>query len=392
MRRELIESSEFNCEVIPKYHDESPFLFSSPNTSMLALGIKKEINTFIPFKKLSDEATRLIESAKVDSNDNPVLFAAVPFDESTTTRMVIPEKLLLSSRHKADITSSNMANKACTLCSSSEEYYRSGVKKILERIESTNLTKAVLSRFVKLKSQHKIERARLLQNLMYSNPEAYIFSAQLEDRVKLIGASPELLLSKKSANIVSNPLAGSRPRSNNPIVNKSSTLTLLRNAKDLLEHSIVVKEVENVLRKYCTNLNVPQIPSVVETANMLHLSTKLEGVVDQSHINSLQIAAELHPTPAVCGFPYLAAYKLIKELEGHERGYYTGMVGWCDARGNGQWVVTIRCAEISDTELCLYAGAGIVSGSNPDCELVETTSKMSTILSAVNIMLTESYT
>jgi isochorismate synthase len=129
------------------------------------------------------------------------------------------------------------------------------------------------------------------------------------------------------------------------------------------------------------------VPSVIETETMLHLSTVLEGQADDPNTNSLQIAADLHPTPAVCGFPRQSAYQAIREIETFERGYFTGMIGWCDARGNGEWVVTIRCAEVNQHEMCIYAGAGIVNESSPQSELDETGAKMGTILKAAGIKI-----
>lgn len=131
------------------------------------------------------------------------------------------------------------------------------------------------------------------------------------------------------------------------------------------------------------------VPSVIETETMLHLSTVLEGQADDPTTNALQIAAELHPTPAVCGFPRNSAYQAIKQIENFDRGYFTGMVGWCDARGNGEWVVTIRCAEVSQHEMCVFAGAGIVTDSSPQSELDETGAKMGTILRAAGIQIDE---
>jgi isochorismate synthase len=131
------------------------------------------------------------------------------------------------------------------------------------------------------------------------------------------------------------------------------------------------------------------VPSVIETETMLHLSTVLQGQADDPNINALKIAADLHPTPAVCGFPRQPAYAAIKEIENFDRGYFTGMVGWCDARGNGEWVVTIRCAEVSLRSMSIYAGAGIVHESSPQSELDETGAKMKTILRAAGIQVDE---
>lgn len=234
-----------------------------------------------------------------------------------------------------------------------------------------------------------IDQTALLRNLLAINSLGYTFAVDIGRETKLMGASPELLLAKKGGHVVSNPLAGSRPKSINESDNQISHTSLLDTQKDLNEHSFVVEEVEKVLSGYCRNLFTPMVPSVIETETMLHLSTRLEGQAIDPEINSLQIAAELHPTPAVCGFPRHSAYQAIKQIEKFERGYFSGMIGWCDARGNGEWVVTIRCAEVSQREMCIFAGAGIVHESSPQSELEETGAKMSTILKAAGIKIDE---
>lgn len=118
---------------------------------------------------------------------------------------------------------------------------------------------------------------------------------------------------------------------------------------------------------------------------MWHLSTELKGELTDLSVSSLELAAALHPTPAVCGTPTNAAKEAIKQIEPFDRGFFTGMVGWCDADGDGEWVVTIRCAEAEEHALRLYAGAGIVAGSKPEEELAETSAKFRTMLLAMGM-------
>ncbi len=122
---------------------------------------------------------------------------------------------------------------------------------------------------------------------------------------------------------------------------------------------------------------------------MLHLSTRIEGTVSDANTSVLKLASALHPTPAVCGYPTAQAYDFISQVEPFDRGYFTGLVGWVDARGNGEWVVVIRCAEVEKKRIRVYAGAGIVSGSEPQSELEETGNKMRTVLNALGIEIRE---
>ncbi|BDR15164.1 isochorismate synthase [Vibrio sp. STUT-A11] len=387
MKREVVGFSKMANEMFDKELQDSPFFFSSPQNSMLCVGVKIRLTRSIPFSQLASIAEGLLESAKTPENDNPVLFATVPFDENTPTQFCIPETLYVSSSTRGHNNDKGVPQTAKVVSPPTGDEYKNGVSHLLELFNTTELSKVVLSRSVKITTNENINPCSLLRNLLSINTNGYTFCSQISEASKLMGASPELLLSKKGSHVASNPLAGSRPKSSCEIENKTAYASLLDTQKDLNEHSFVVEEVEKVLGQYCHNLYTPMVPSVIETETMLHLSTLLQGQADDPNISSLKIAADLHPTPAVCGFPRQTAYAAIKEIEKFERGYFTGMVGWCDARGNGEWVVTIRCAEVSQRAMSLYAGAGIVHESSPQSELDETGAKMNTILHAAGLQI-----
>ncbi len=389
MKREVVGFSKMADEILEIQLAEAPFFFASPNSSMLGVGVEREFNQAIPFSELADRATLMLDQAKTQDNDNPVLFAVIPFDENTSSKFFIPKKLYVSSSPRDRKKKHHYQKKATVISPPTGNEYKQGVSTLLNLFDNTDLSKVVLSRSVKIETDEDIDQNALLNNLLSINSNGYTFSVSINDNAKLMGASPELLLAKKGAYVISNPLAGSRPKSQDAQDNHQSSTSLLDTQKDLNEHSFVVEEVEKVISRYCHNLFTPMVPSVIETETMLHLSTVLEGQADDPNINSLQIAAELHPTPAVCGFPRNSAYQAIRELETFERGYFTGMIGWCDARGNGEWVVTIRCAEVNQHEMCIFAGAGIVHESSPQSELDETGAKMGTMLKAAGIQIDE---
>ncbi len=138
---------------------------------------------------------------------------------------------------------------------------------------------------------------------------------------------------------------------------------------------------------YCSTIDVPARPSLIRTAAMWHLSTTVTGTLAHPEVSALEIASSLHPTPAVCGTPTPLAREVIRETEPFDRGFFTGIVGWGDADGNGEWVVTIRCAEAEERMLRLYAGAGVVAASVPEDETAETAAKFRTFLHAVGAEL-----
>ncbi|MER2473391.1 isochorismate synthase [Photorhabdus laumondii] len=389
MRRDIISQYEMEKNLIERQFDSAPFFFSSPFNTIMGVGVKMLVETPIPFAKLATEAKQLLNDAKSSKIDNPVLFGIVPFHEKHPTRLVIPKRLCVSS----NICPQRVHPSKKIRCTSAvsiptRDGFKQGVKDTLDLFETTELSKVVLSRVIELDMEKEICFQTLLKNLLLANPKAYTFAANIDDRgTKLIGASPELLVAKTGNRIISNPLAGSRPLSPIKSENNLARQSLLTTAKDLHEHRSVVEEVERVMSHYCDNLYTPMIPSVIETQSMLHLSTLLEGYVLDPTLSVLQVATKLHPTPAVCGYPREKAYKTIRNLECFERGYFTGMLGWCDSRGNGEWVVTIRCAEVQKRQLRIFAGAGIVDQSIPQSELEETDAKMATMFKATGIEL-----
>jgi isochorismate synthase len=159
---------------------------------------------------------------------------------------------------------------------------------------------------------------------------------------------------------------------------------LAASAKDQREHAFVVDAMATALAPLCSDLDVPATPGLTQTPNMWHLGTRIVGSVREPATTALDLAVALHPTPAVCGTPTADAREFILTNEG-DRGFYAGAVGWCDSAGDGEWMVGIRCAELSadGRTIRASAGGGIVSDSDPQLELAETSAKLRTILSAL---------
>jgi len=389
MKRNVIGYSQMSHLVLNQGIESVPFFFSSPSCTFVGQGVEHEFNQVIPFSELANTAKTVLKDAKISEDDNPILFGIVPFSEDHPTRFVIPQELSVSSRTHAQTKKSETSSNGHLISAPTGAKYKQGVLDAIELFATTELSKVVLSRAIEVATDEDIDLPSLLQNLLLSNPHGYTFSAGLENGNTLMGASPELLVAKRGTHVISNPLAGSRPRTNDAEINERHREELFNSDKDLHEHRVVVEEVERTLSRYCNPLYTPMMPSVIETKTMLHLSTLLEGEVVDPDVSALTVAAALHPTPAVCGYPRQTAYDAIRKLEEFDRGYFTGMVGWCDSRGNGEWVITIRCAEVQKRSMKVFAGAGIVDQSLPESELDETGAKMSTFLSAAGIDLKE---
>jgi isochorismate synthase len=267
------------------------------------------------------------------------------------------------------------------------EDYRKAVRRAVEIFEGAaddpdGLRKVVLARTLELDGDEPFDLRDLLRPLAGRDLS---FAAPLPGGRTLIGASPELLVSRRGRTVLSNPLAGSAARSADPAEDRRRAEDLTASAKDLYEHRLVVEAVADALQPYCARLEVPYTPELTSTETMWHLSTRVTGVLRDPGTPVLALAAALHPTPAVCGTPRAEARRVIEELEPFDRGAYTGLVGWTDAAGDGEWAVTIRCAEVAERTLRLFAGAGIVPGSDPEHELAETSAKFRTMLLALGV-------
>ncbi|SHH13661.1 isochorismate synthase, partial [Streptoalloteichus hindustanus] len=268
------------------------------------------------------------------------------------------------------------------------EAHLSAVARAVARMRSGEFEKVVLARSLELTVSNgdgPVDVRPLLRRLARRDPGGYTFGIDLPGERTLVGASPELLVSRSGTRVVSNPLAGSRPRSVDPVEDRRRAEELLVSAKDLHEHAVVAEFVVETLRPFCRVLEVPSGPSLVRTASMWHLSTRVSGELVDPGVSALGLACALHPTPAVCGTPTGLARAAIGELEPFDRGFYTGLLGWGDASGDGEWVVTIRCAEAVGNLLRLFAGGGIVADSVPGEELAETSAKFGTMLRALGV-------
>ncbi|QBJ96043.1 isochorismate synthase [Rhodococcus sp. ABRD24] len=266
------------------------------------------------------------------------------------------------------------------------------VTALVERLRRGELDKVVAARAVQLVADAPISpealAARMVTRHETSNGYAVDLSAAGDGFVghTLVGASPEILLSRRGDTVTCRPLAGSAPRRRDPDADHAEGVALLASGKNLAEHAFVVDWIRDVLEPLCTELSVPPTPELTGTGEVWHLASPISGQLRDGAVGALQLAALLHPTPAVCGTPTDRALETIRELEG-DRRFYGGAVGWCDSAGDGDWVVAIRCAEIdaAGTTALAWAGGGIVAASDPQSELDETTTKLGTLLGALGL-------
>jgi salicylate biosynthesis isochorismate synthase/menaquinone-specific isochorismate synthase len=256
--------------------------------------------------------------------------------------------------------------------------FEQAVEAAHERIEGRRFSKVVLAREVLVTSAAAHSPAALFGALREQFPACFCFCCGTPEAA-FLGASPELLIRRVAASAQSVALAGSTRRSSDPAVDDHLAQQLLRSEKDRREQSIVAERISRALRPHAVWIEAAAEPEIVRVANVQHLATPMIAQLAEPH-SAIELAGILHPTPAVGGEPLAAATAAIGELEQMDRGWYAGPLGWMDWTEDGEFCVALRSALVRDREAHLYAGVGIVAGSDPAAELAETEIKLGALL------------
>ena len=234
------------------------------------------------------------------------------------------------------------------------------------RITRGDLRKVVLARDLYASADAPIDARVLLRRLAARYPDCFTFAC-----AGLVGATPELLIRRDGAEVSSLVLAGTKPRGATEAEDERLARELTSSLKENEEHRYAAASLREALAPLCRTLEVQKTPELIKYANVQHLGTRVRGTLAVNR-SALALVAALHPTAAVGGTPTDAAVELIRELENMDRERYAGPVGWMDAEGNGEWGIALRCAQLDGHRARLFAGCGIVAGSDPAAELAET--------------------
>ncbi len=267
------------------------------------------------------------------------------------------------------------------------------VGRAIERIGAGEVDKVVLARDVRVRHRDgdAVRVAPVLERLQQRYAATWTFAVD-----GLLGASPEMLVRLQDGRVRSRVLAGTIRRGAHPLQDAprldpehpvDPRLRLVSSEKDLEEHAYAVRSVADALAPHCTELQVPPAPYVLELPDVYHLATDLTGRRADG-ATSLSLAAALHPSAAVCGTPTEKAAQVITELEGMDRGRYSGPVGWLDGDGDGDWCIALRCGELARDRrsVRIFAGGGIVAASDPQAELAETEVKLTAMRHALGLV------
>lgn len=385
--------AEEKTQTMPTLAPDS-FFFMSPYRSFTTSGCfaryaEPAIDGDSPDSPFQHKMHALFADAKSQGIANPIMVGAIPFDTRQPSSLFIPQTWQTFSRTTKQQSSRYFnAHQSLNVVERKsipeQDFFEEMAARAAALTATPEVDKVVLSRLIDITTDANIDSGALLERLVAQNPASYNFHVPIEDGGVLIGASPELLLRKEGDHFSSLPLAGSARRQPDDVLDREAGIRLLASEKDRHEHELVTQAMKAVLRDRSSELQLPSSPQLVTTPTLWHLGTPFEGKANAEE-NALTLACLLHPTPALSGFPHQVARKLIAELEPFDRELFGGIVGWCDAEGNGEWVVTIRCAKLLRNQVRFFAGAGIVPASSPVAEWRETGAKLSTMLNVFGL-------
>ncbi|MDM5070326.1 MULTISPECIES: isochorismate synthase [Aeromonas] len=362
------------------------FLFTSGQGTISAYDLGQPITTpACEWPLLERQIARALAAAEAAGQANPLLIGAFAFDPADASCLYVPGSYERGERAPAAERAAE-ANRVISVQSTpAAAEFKTSVSSALDAFAQGHLAKVVLSRKLILTLHKPADPEQVLARLMSQNPHAFHFSLPLGQDRRLLGASPELLLRVSGGEVFTHPLAGSAKRGGEPAQDRQVARDLLASRKDQHEHRLVIDEIRRVLTPHCRELAIPANPTLMSTDTLWHLGTPIAGQLHPGQASVLSLACQLHPTPALCGYPTELARQFILEQEPFRRALFSGIVGWCDSQGNGEWAVVIRCGVLDGHQVELFAGAGIVAGSDPAMEWAETGTKLGTMLKALGL-------
>jgi menaquinone-specific isochorismate synthase len=332
----------------------------------------------------------------------PVVFASIAFDPSAGTSVfVVPEVVVGRRDGQTWVTVTGEADEDRAVVETSPQEAATSIGRLayadgaldpvawcgavaaaVARIDAGELDKVVLARDLLVSADRPLDPRRLLLRLAERFPDTWTFAVD-----NLLGATPELLLRRTGRVLESRVLAGTAPRGAGADDERLAD-GLRTSVKDHAEHAYAVNSLADALRPFVDELAVPERPQLLTLPNVRHLASDVHGRQrDGDDTGLLELVGAVHPTAAVCGSPTATAARVIADLEGMDRGRYAGPVGWLDARGDGEFGLALRCAQLTGADegrqARLFAGCGIVSGSDPVAELAETQAKLAAFQAAL---------
>jgi len=351
--------------------------------------------------------TALAGSNELDSPaTGPIAFGALPFDREAPGELIVPSvvvgqnaageqwlttvgassaealaqiEAVMATYPTAPHPTSPQATTYELRSAVTPEFWRDQVvAPVRDRIVAQEFNKVVLARELLLTTDEPIDVAAVVSRLNQSFGTAIIFAVD-----GFIGASPELLVSRDVEMVRAHPLAGTAPRSSDPIRDADLAAELNVSTKDQGEHRITIDWLLDTLLPFCSYVDADPEPKILTLPNVHHLATQVEGRLSSPAASVLDLVAALPPPPAVGGDPQDLALQAIDAIEPGDRGLYAGPVGWVDGAGNGEFAVGLRSGHVHGNTASIWAGVGVVGDSDPAAELAETRAKFQAMLGAI---------
>jgi menaquinone-specific isochorismate synthase len=328
----------------------------------------------------------------------PVAIVSLGFDPATDASVVVVPKVVLGRREgrswltlvnppgavevpalrRRPVAAASAPPATLTAAVPAESEWADSVRRAVAAIKAGELDKVVLARALDVTAPAALDPRAVAARLAARFPSCFTFVCD-----GLVGASPELLVRRIGRHAESLVLAGTVRRGGGAAEDAELERTLMASRKDAAEHRYAAESVREVFGSVAADMVSDGSPQLLRLANVTHLATHVEAWLGADAPTALDLAARLHPTAAVGGTPRSEALAMISDLEAAPRGRYAGPVGWMDAKGDGEFAIALRCAQLSGDTARLWAGAGIVADSNPDAEVAETTAKFDAVLSAL---------
>ena len=261
--------------------------------------------------------------------------------------------------------------------------YDKTIFSVLENIKPGQLEKVVISRSHHVKVGTGFSGVSSMQVLRNAYPKCTSFFFSFPGKGTFFGSTPERLIRLKNRFIQAEALAGTIALGNNMEEDRVLAEKLMRSHKEREEHRLVREQILRKLSPFISNIQYSSIPKIMKLKNVQHLQTPISGQLKGS-MTVLDLVSLLHPTSAVAGTPTAEAMNLIRKMETHDRGWYSGPIGWIDETGDGEFYVALRSALVKNEEAHVFAGGGIVSESHPNTEWEETELKLQPIISALS--------
>ncbi|HET7656883.1 MAG TPA: isochorismate synthase [Bacillales bacterium] len=302
-------------------------------------------------------------------------------DPLMKTEQILKERDRLLKDCESFPSRSHFESNKLTLREIAPQQFKDAVRDASNEIRNGVLDKIVLSRVMKVQSEANLSVVQLLQRLREEQPNSFLFAIERKESC-LVGASPERLVKREGERVFSACIAGTTARGKTLSEDEQLGNELLHDRKNLHEHQLVVDMIQSAMKQICSKVEIPDHPSLYKMKNVQHLYTPVVGQA-KGKADILSVVEQLHPTPALGGFPQQLAVEKIRAIETHDRGWYGAPVGWLDYKGNGEFAVAIRSGVIHKNEATLFAGNGIVGDSEPESEYRETQMKFRPMLSAL---------